>query len=90
MKIFTLFLDFLTSFIITAGGAFGIALYVSKGAPFDRMTWIAIAVTGGAAGAKAVRMSMGLPPLSNGNLETLKRLYSTNPPKPNEETETKP
>lgn len=87
MKALDLILGFLTAFIITGGGVVGGVLF--SGYQPNSSTWLAAVVAGAVMGAKDIRSSMKLPPLSNGNMEALKQLYASQPtPPPN--TETKP
>lgn len=76
MKTYQIIVDFITSFIITSGGALSVALVVASGAPLSKgAIWLIIA-TGLVTAARGTRALVSLPPLSNGNYESIKEVLA--------------
>lgn len=77
MKVFTILLSALTTFVIIGGGSLGAVLVALAGRPIsDAAIWVCV-ITGLTAAAKDVRSTMALPPLSNGNYDAIKRFMDT-------------
>lgn len=84
MKAFQIIIDFITSFVITAGGSMFVALSASEGRPLSNTAILLVVGTGLVAAAKGTRALVSLPPLSNGNYDTLTTLLKNQPPKKDE------
>lgn len=67
MNALTIIISALTAFIISAGGAFGIALLALKGGMPDAVVWISCVCLGLTSAAKDTRSLLKLPPVSTAN-----------------------
>ena len=77
MKAFQIIIDFITSFIIAAGGAYSVALVVAKGTPLSGEAIALVVATGLITAAKGTRALIALPPLSNGNYDAIAELVKS-------------
>lgn len=58
-----------TAFVITSGGALGIAFVATKGATFNIEVWVLSGILGLVAGAKDIRSQLKLPPVETDKKE---------------------
>lgn len=80
MRVWRILISASTTFVITGGGAFVVALITSGGKMPGTAAMIASVLTGLMAAAKDTRSLMALPPVTNGNADALNKLLSTPPP----------
>lgn len=67
MKLFTIIISAITTFIIIGCGSLGAVLVALEGKPLSTTAVAVCIITGMVAAMKDIRSTMSLPPLSNGN-----------------------
>lgn len=77
MKTFQVIWNFVSTFFIIGGAAFGVAMAESGGKMPNAAAWALVIITATVAAMKETRSFIGLPPLSNGNYDALKQFVET-------------